>query len=86
LDGTKKRALSARPPKACDEFRTDFIALLRISGPIAAMMEPRDAPRLSMAAIVFSSTPPIAPFQPECAAPITRFSGSTNRIGPQSLP
>ena len=28
--------------------------------------------------------PVSAPFQPACAAPITRAFGSTNRIGPQS--
>ena len=37
-----------------------------------------------MASMVDSSTPVSAPFQPACAAPITRALGSTNRIGPQS--
>ena len=37
-----------------------------------------------MAAMVFSSTPVKAPFQPACAAPMTRASASANSTGPQS--
>ena len=37
-----------------------------------------------MAAIVFSSTPVKAPFQPAWAAPMTRASASANSTGPQS--
>ena len=37
-----------------------------------------------MAATVFSSTPVKAPFQPACAAPMTRASASANSTGPQS--
>jgi copper oxidase (laccase) domain-containing protein len=51
---------------------------------IAAMICPRAAPSFSISAMVDSSTPVNAPFQPEWAAPITRACGSTNRIGPQS--
>ena len=51
---------------------------------MAAMMPLRSAPSFSIAAMVDSRTPVSAPFQPACAAPITRARGSTNRIGPQS--
>ena len=37
-----------------------------------------------MAAMVFSSTPVKAPFQPAWAAPMTRACGSANSTGPQS--
>jgi len=42
------------------------------------------APSFSIAAIVASSTPASAPFQPACAAPITPVLASANKIGPQS--
>ena len=44
----------------------------------------RSAPSFSIAAMVDSSTPVSAPFQPAWAAPMTRALGSANRIGPQS--
>ena len=51
---------------------------------MAATMPLRSAPSFSMASMVDSRMPVSAPFQPACAAPITRAFGSTNRIGPQS--
>src|ERR1043165_7086048 len=47
-------------------------------------MPARSAPSCSIASTVFSSTPPSAPFQPACAAPITRAPGSINSTAPQS--
>ena len=51
---------------------------------MAAAMLPRRPPSVSIASMVFSSTPVSAPFHPACAAPMTRACGSANRIGPQS--
>ena len=42
------------------------------------------APSSIIARTVASSTPPFAPFQPACAAPITLASGSTSSTGAQS--
>ena len=53
-------------------------------GPIAATMPERSAPSFSIAATVDSTTPVSAPFQPACAAPMTRAFGSASRTGPQS--
>ena len=47
---------------------------------MAARMSPRAAPSRSMAATVASMTPPSAPRQPACAAPITRAL----RVGEQN--
>ena len=41
-------------------------------------------PAPAIAATTASSTPPRAPFQPACAAPITPASGSARSTGPQS--
>ena len=46
-----------------------------MQGPIAARTRSRRAPSFSIAAIVASTTPPSAPFQPACAAPITPACG-----------
>src|SRR6185369_14284122 len=55
-----------------------------MQGPIAARTRSRRAPSFSMAAMVVSTTPPKAPFQPACAAPITWASASANSTGAQS--
>ena len=51
---------------------------------MAAAMSARRAPNFSIAAITASSTPPMAPFQPAWAAPITPASASANSTGAQS--
>ena len=45
-------------------------------GPMPARIRSRCAPRRSIASTVASTTPPKAPRQPACAAPITRAAGS----------
>ena len=55
-----------------------------MAGPIAAVMRSGFAPSLRMASTVASMMPPSAPFQPACAAPITRASPSQNSTGAQS--
>ena len=55
-----------------------------MQGPTAARMRSRRAPSFSIAAIVASTTPPSAPFQPACAAPITPAAASASSTGAQS--
>ena len=50
-----------------------------MQGPSAATTSPRRAPSRSIAATVASTTPVSAPFQPACAAPMTR----ARRVGEQ---
>src|SRR5216684_1366559 len=50
-------------------------------GPIAAAMRCGAAPSSIIAATVASSTPPSAPRQPACAAPMMRAAGSAKSIG-----
>ena len=57
-----------------------------MQGPSAATMSLRLAPSRSIAVTVASTTPVSAPFQPACAAPMTRARWSANRIMPQSAP
>ncbi len=55
-----------------------------MQGPSTAVIRSGAAPSPTIAATTPSSTPPSAPFQPACAAPITPASGSASRTGPQS--
>ena len=55
-----------------------------MQGPTTTARRSRRAPSFSIAAIVASTTPPSAPFQPACAAPITRACGSASSTGAQS--
>ena len=55
-----------------------------MQGPSAATVLDGSAPRISIAATVFRSTPAKAPFHPAWAAPTTRAAASANRTGPQS--
>ena len=57
-----------------------------MQGPSAALMRRPARRARAIAATVASITPSSAPFQPACAAPITRASASANRIMPQSAP
>ncbi len=57
-----------------------------MQGPSAALTRSGLAPSRAIASTVASITPASAPFQPACAAPMTRASGSANRIMPQSAP
>ena len=57
-----------------------------MQGPSAATISLRLAPSRSMAVTVDSTTPVSAPFQPACAAPMTRACWSAKRIMPQSAP
>ena len=68
--------------EAGDEFRPDLVIVGADRG--AEHRDDAFAPgaELSMAAMVFSSTPVKAPFQPACAAPMTRASASANSTGP----
>ena len=70
-----------------DELGADFVGRLRDAGTERGRRcASRFAPSRSIAATVASTTPVSAPFQPACAAPTTRASGSANRIMPQSAP
>ena len=55
-----------------------------MAGPIAAAMRSGFAPSFRMASTVASMMPPSAPFQPACAAPITRAVPSQSSTGAQS--
>jgi hypothetical protein len=55
-----------------------------MQGPMPATMRAASAPSSTIASTVRSRTPPMAPFQPACAAPMTPAPPSANSTGAQS--
>ena len=83
--GREERTITGiRCQEPIAERRVHLIAAWPMQGPMAAAMRARAAPSFSIAAMVESVTPPSAPFQPACAAPITPALVSAKRTGAQS--
>ncbi len=73
-----------RVEEAGEELRPDLVGVAPDGRPSTAVTRSRRAPSRSIADSTASPMPVKEPFQPECAAPITRASRSAKRIGPQS--